>query len=289
MSHCRINLITGDCSGDCPQNQTCKKYKVVPDVDLHPEQVSYSDDQKNQWKCDCKYPPTQVEMEVDTITLQDLKQLANRIQGVKNLDYLFQKRLTQDMVDEFERLSAHSNDCVFGVLQFLKLATPEQSMTLASQNLQGCGGDLWCTILLILNNNPSNNWYKLHCFYLFLPDRFRQIFSKMDGENAVLIGIKRSTGSSHALIFAKISDKPVLIDPQVVMPGFSRRVVPQFIEGWNAIDNLLRDQHVDAVCVLIHYGLDAHFGTPSTTFTPFRRKKGWPLNRSSCNVKSFVP
>ena len=130
----------GACGGDCRmRDETCARYKVVPgDPDPWPNQEAYSDG-SGSWKCKCVSPTALNinDMVIDNFSRDDLESKVAQLSGDELLDNFLQIEVTNDMIANFQAFDAHESDCVFGILNYLKLVPRRVNLNIAAQYLRG--------------------------------------------------------------------------------------------------------------------------------------------------------
>ena len=278
MANCKIDVVKGDCTGRCAEGEACSQYQVVyGGPDPHPQQQVYAhDENKTEWKCKCVASLAEGidEMNIDSFTRDNLVSRVARLSIDEKLDNLFQKRITQEMLEDFSRLNAHGMDCVFGVLNYLKLVPRQELLNVACQHFHGA------SIVLALDffsENRDNNLYgevnlpiadmrrqRADVFFtgrttVDIPGMIRLrlagIVQRIKDNHAVIFGIIRAEGLNHVMILMKLHGILMLVDPQYSpYPGF-----PLLIVGEDNIIVYLLDG-IDELFVVVRYGHEFWFG-----------------------------
>lgn len=270
MAYCAIDE-KGACSGNCAEGESCVRYQVVVGGhDPWPLQIPYEDDDtKTSWKCKCLSPQAEGidEMSID-FTRDDLEFKVDRLSIDEKLDNLFQKKITPEMILDFRRLNAHGMDCVFGVLNYLKLVPRQESLNLAYQHLQGAS---ILEALEFFSENRDNNLYGkvlLHLggmgrqrvfFTVDIPGiirlRLDSIVRRIKDNHAVIFGIMRNQGPNHVMILMKLHGMLMLVDPQRFHEG---EILVRYGKD-NIIQHLLDDGDIDELFVVVRYGHEFWF------------------------------
>ena len=280
MANCAIDEKHGVCEGNCAEEgESCVRYQVVDGgPDPHPQQLVYVHDENNtEWKCKCVAPLAEGidEMNIDSFTRDNLELRVARLSIDEKLDNLFQKEITPEMVLNFRMLNAHGMDCVFGVLNYLKLVPRQEVLNFAHQHLQGAHIVL---ALEYFSENRDNNLYGEVAFPIadmrrqranvyftgrttvdiprIIRQRLNGIVRRIKDNHAVIFGIIRNQGVNHVMILMKLRGTLWLVDPQQFVFGLPRLVVGED----NIIQNILDDGNIDALYVIVRYGHEFWFG-----------------------------
>jgi len=214
----------GACGGDCRmRDETCARYKVVPGgPDPWPNQEAYSDG-SDSWKCKCVAPTALNinDMVIDNFSRDDLESKVAQLSDDETLDNLLQIEVTNDMIANFQVFDAHKSDCVFGILNYLKLVPRRVNLNIAAQNLRGANT---AEMLDFFSENRDNNFYK----YVFLPIKYdpakmirglNAIEQRIKDNHAVVFGFIRKHNPNHVMILMKFQGKLMLVEPQNCQAG----------------------------------------------------------------------
>ncbi len=252
---CEIDEKGGGCGGDCRiRDENCARYKVVPGgPDPWPKQEAYSDG-SDSWKCKCVAPTALNinDMVIDNFSRDDLESKVAQLSGDEGLDNLLQIEVTNDMIANFQVLDNHQSDCVFAVLNYLKLVPRKVNLNIAAQNLRGANT---AEMLDFFSENRDNNLYK----YVFYPIKYdpanmirglNEIEQRIKDNHAVVFGLNRKYKPNHVMILMKFQGKLMLVEPQNCQAGQIRG-----IEGKEHILAFLyRAQDTIEWFVVTHYG-----------------------------------
>ena len=221
----------GACGGDCRmRDETCARYKVVPgDPDPWPNQEAYSDG-SGSWKCKCVSPTALNinDMVIDNFSRDDLESKVAQLSGDELLDNFLQIEVTNDMIANFQAFDAHESDCVFGILNYLKLVPRRVNLNIAAQYLRGANT---AEMLDFFSENRDNNLYK----FLLYPIKYdpanmirakrdcyvmlNEIEQRIKDNHAVVFGFNRKQNPNHVMILMKFQGKLMLLEPKNCQAG----------------------------------------------------------------------